>query len=177
MRASKAADDLVLSTMLGAWLTELIYMNENTATAPIQIYRLPCQQWFANRRKTILRILSSDDVSAVECADYAAISGDIGTAVQTALGKDGAAYEALRILNDAALHIAEPYYYRYASVLLARSPLAASKSFLSRVFARSRSHEITALVHGLRTKATGIPYLREIERTTCRSASNGNGGS
>lgn len=133
MRACKAADDLVLSTMLGAWLTELyLHEREHSNSANTNLQGFLASNGSQIDAKTILRILSSHDVSAVECADYAAISGDIGTAVQTALGKDGAAYEALRILNDAALHIAEPYYYRYASVLLARSPLAASKSFLSR---------------------------------------------
>jgi hypothetical protein len=146
MRGAKLADDKVLSTMLGAWLTELhLYDREHTnvpSTATGVNSNL--QAFLANHvsqldAKTILRILSSHDVSAAECADYAAASGDLGTAVQTALGKrplhgnsHNNAHDALRILNDAPLQMAEPYYYRYASVLLSRAPLAASKSFLSR---------------------------------------------
>lgn len=42
------------------------------------------------------------------------------------------AYDALRVLDDAPFEIAEPFYYKHASTLLARAPLAASKSFLSR---------------------------------------------
>ncbi len=134
LRACKVSEDSVLSTMLGAWLTEL-HLHErehNRSYIDSNLQAFLSSNSAQLDAKTVLRILSSHDVSAGECADYAAASGDIGTAVQTALGKDGDAYDALRILNDAALHVAEPYYYRYASILLARSPLAASKSFLSR---------------------------------------------
>lgn len=40
--------------------------------------------------------------------------------------------EALRILDDAPMEIAEPFYYRHASTLLNRVPQAASHSFLGR---------------------------------------------
>jgi hypothetical protein len=133
MRAVKLSDDLVLSTMLGAWLTELhLHEREHGSSTNSNLQVFLSNNGSQLDAKTVLRILSSHDVSAIECADYAAASGDLGTAVQTALGKDGAAFDALRILNEAPLHAAEPYYYRYASVLLARAPLAASKSFLSR---------------------------------------------
>jgi hypothetical protein len=79
-----------------------------------------------------MRILSSHDVTAMECANYAAASGDITTAIQSALARDGDALSALRILNDTPLRIAEPYYYRYACMLMSHSPPAASRSFLSR---------------------------------------------
>jgi vacuolar protein sorting-associated protein 18 len=42
------------------------------------------------------------------------------------------ANEALRILNDAPFELAEPLYYKHASILLSRSPGAAGEHFLAR---------------------------------------------
>jgi hypothetical protein len=42
------------------------------------------------------------------------------------------AQDALRILNDAPFEVAEPYYYKHASLFLSRAPVAASQSFLTR---------------------------------------------
>jgi hypothetical protein len=42
------------------------------------------------------------------------------------------AYDALRILDDAPFELAEPLYYKHASILLARTPSAAGDSFLAR---------------------------------------------
>ncbi len=40
--------------------------------------------------------------------------------------------DALRVLSDAPMEQAEPFYYKYAFTLLSRAPKAASKSFLAR---------------------------------------------
>jgi hypothetical protein len=133
MRTAKLQDDEVLVRMLGAWLTELhLYEREHTprGNAPTSLQAFLSSNASLLDAKTTLRILSSHDVSAAECADYAAASGDLDTAVQTAL--ETSVLDALRILNDSQLQLAESYYYRYASTLLARAPTAASKSFLSR---------------------------------------------
>lgn len=42
------------------------------------------------------------------------------------------ALDALRVLNDAPLEKAEPYYYKYALTLLSRAPMSAAKSFVAR---------------------------------------------
>jgi len=154
-------DDPVMVTMLGAWLTELyLYQREqiknknqfetffpSNITAPFPTpnnNNAAAQQQQQNHNtnqlqvflstylsqldaSTILRILSSHDVSASECAPYAN-AFDLSTAVQTAQSP----HDALKILQNAPLQLAEPLYYRHASVLLSRAPLAASKSFLSR---------------------------------------------
>jgi hypothetical protein len=86
--------------------------------------------------KTIIKILSSHDVSAVECGLYANSSGDIATAVNAALriesDANNAVMDALRILNEAPFELAEPLYYKHATTLLARAPVQTGKSFLSR---------------------------------------------
>jgi hypothetical protein len=110
----------------------------------------------------LLSCCSSHDVSAYECSNYAAASGDISTAVNAALSLGSAntvssiksmsddsspvcqltcyllllnqsgALEALRILNSSSFEIAEPLYYKHAPTFLERAPTAAAQSFLSK---------------------------------------------
>lgn len=138
MSMGKLNDDSVTCTMIGAWLTEL-YLHERERGQQKHLALLhPFLSSHVNNMdaKTIMRILSSHDVSAAECADFASSSGDLGSAVNAALcvGSDdmAGAHDALRILNDATFEMSEPFYYKHATTLLARAPLAASKSFLSR---------------------------------------------
>jgi hypothetical protein len=137
MRVGKNNNDKMTCTMIGAWLTEL-YLHErdsspSTKQALSQFLTTHVHNMDA---KTIMKILSSHDVSATDCAAYAASSGDIATAVNAALrvgsGTQDGVVDALRILNEAPFELAEPLYYKYASTLMARAPLLAGKSFLSR---------------------------------------------
>ncbi|KAL3908069.1 MAG: hypothetical protein SGARI_003236 [Bacillariaceae sp.] len=123
--------------MLGAWLTEL-YLNEKdtSPTAKQALTQFLSQNVHTMDAKTIMKILTSHDVNATDCAAYAAVSGDISTAVSAALrmapdSQDGV-IEALRVLNEAPFELAESLYYKHASTLLARAPVLAGKSFLSR---------------------------------------------
>ena len=103
LRAAKARNDSVACTMIGAWLVEL-YLHEQESTVDdkvdsgagnrngrsITANSIMMQQFLTSNAhcmdaKTILNILISHDVSASECAGYAASSGDIGTAVNAAL--------------------------------------------------------------------------------------------
>jgi vacuolar protein sorting-associated protein 18 len=154
MRVGKMNDDRMTCTMIGAWLTEL-YLHERaerlaTSTAEasslsdpksVQEERMLLAQFLNSNvnsmdAKTIMKILTSHDVGAQECAHYAAKSGDIATAVNAALSfgaKDTTgANDALNILNDAPFVLAEPLYYKHASVLLARAPSMAVEGFLMR---------------------------------------------
>ena len=137
MRAGKNSNDKMTCTMIGAWLTEL-YLHERDAHpgAKQSLTHFLSQNVHTMDAKTIMKILTSHDVSATDCAAYAAVSGDIGTAVNAALRvspdtPDGVV-EALRILNEAPFEIAESLYYKHSSTLLARAPTLAGKSFLSR---------------------------------------------
>jgi len=153
MRAAKERSDGVACTMIGAWLAELyLYEREhanstNDRSTGDVLHRRPAtvtsammQQFLLSNlynmdAKTILSILSSHDVSASECAEYAAASGDIGVAVNAALctaEMTNGALDALRVLSDSPIEQAEPFYYRYAFALLSRAPMAAVKSFLGR---------------------------------------------
>ena len=141
MRVGKMNNDKMTCTMIGAWLAELYLHERDTSSSA----KLALSQFLTNHvnnmdAKTIMKILSSHDVSAADCASYAASSGDISTAVNAALrvgsdssssSRDGAV-DALRILNEAPFELAEPLYYKYASTVLARAPVLAGKSFLSR---------------------------------------------
>lgn len=138
MRMGKLNDDLVMCTMIGTWLTEL-YLHERERGQQKHLTLLhPFLSSHVHNMdaKTIMRVLSSHDVSATECAEYASSSGDLGSAVNAAMcvGSDGmtGTYDTLRILNDSSFEMAEPFYYKHAATLLSRAPLAASKSFLSR---------------------------------------------
>jgi hypothetical protein len=84
MRVGKLNDDGVVCTMIGAWLVEL-YLNERERGQDQALHPFLSLNVDNMDAKTILRILSSHDVSASECAEYAAASGDIGTAVSAAL--------------------------------------------------------------------------------------------
>jgi len=102
MRVGKMNDDKMTCTMIGAWLTEL-YLHERgerltasageegTATKEVQSSQRMMLANFLNGNvnnmdaKTIMKILTSHDVGASECAKYAAKSGDIATAVNAAL--------------------------------------------------------------------------------------------
>jgi hypothetical protein len=140
MRVGKNNNDKMSCTMIGAWLTEL-HLHERDLSSSSQSTKQSLSQFLASNvnnmdAKTIMKILTSHDVSATECAAYAASSGDIATAVNAALRVGSASeegvVEALRILNDAPFELAEPLYYKYATTLLASAPTVAGKSFLSR---------------------------------------------
>lgn len=140
MRVGKNNNDKMTCTMIGAWLTEL-HLHERDLSSSSQSTKQSLSQFLAANvnnmdAKTIMKILTSHDVSATECAAYAASSGDIATAVNAALRVGSASQEgvveAMRILNDAPFELAEPLYYKYATTLLASAPTVAGKSFLSR---------------------------------------------
>lgn len=102
MRIGSSNDDKMTCTMIGAWLTELFLhergeqltnaaVNELTGTKDVESSQRALLAQFLNANvnnmdaKTIMKILTSHDVGATECALYAAKSGDIGTAVNAAL--------------------------------------------------------------------------------------------
>ncbi|GKY91107.1 hypothetical protein MPSEU_000083500 [Mayamaea pseudoterrestris] len=152
LRASTVNGDKMTSTMVGAWLAEL-YLNERgnrvaTSTHASQSLKdIEASQRvllarFLNSNvnvmdsKTIMAVLASHDVDALECAAFAANSGDISTAVNAALSVSSdvahGVYEALQILDDAPFDLAEALYYKYAPIFLARAPSLASESFVRR---------------------------------------------
>jgi len=137
MRVGKNNNDKMTCTMIGAWLTELYLHERDTYPGAKQsLTHFLSQNVHTMDAKTIMKILTSHDVSATDCAAYAAVSGDIATAVNAALRvspdtQDGVA-EALRILNEAPFETAESLYYKHSASLLARAPMLAGKSFLSR---------------------------------------------
>lgn len=144
LRHFKAQNDGVASSMIGSWLAEL-HSNErervnqrkdgNINSNKSLLHQFLTANVYNMDAKTILRILSSHDVNASECAGYAAASGEIGTAVNAALcmeNKLNGALDALRVLNEAPFEQAEPHYYKHASVIISCAPMAAAKSFISR---------------------------------------------
>lgn len=154
MRWSKTSNDNVACTMIGSWLVELFLHERETGFSPpstrnfagtnkrisSNIDNHMLQQFLSSNvdcmdASTIVQILSSHDVVASECAQYAAKSGHIGTAVNAAFcmaDSVGGALDALRVLNDAPFEQAESFYYRHAYTLLSRVPMEASKSFLGK---------------------------------------------
>jgi len=140
MRVGKNNNDKMTCTMIGAWLTEL-HLHERESTSGGTSAKQSLTQFLSSNvntmdSKTIMKLLMSHDVSAEECAIYAANSGDIATAFNAALRvgattQDGVV-EALKILNDAPFELAEPLYYKHALTLLGSAPVVAGKSFLSR---------------------------------------------
>lgn len=107
LRVAQMNQDRMTATMLGAWLTEL-YLHERgeqphrgSMASGGRHDDAMLGQFLSNLQntdaKTIMRILASHDVSATECAAYAAQSGDIATAVNTALaaGSDNASVSTL----------------------------------------------------------------------------------
>lgn len=102
MRVGKMNEDRMTCTMIGAWLTEL-YLHERgdrLSTSSLEETKASKEDDASHRAmlaqflnanvnnmeaKTIMKILTSHDVGASECARYAAKSGDIGTAVNAAL--------------------------------------------------------------------------------------------
>jgi hypothetical protein len=104
MRIGTMDDDKMTSTMIGAWLTELylqersdrfndasVVAEENRTFKDVEASQRALLARFLNSNvnnmdaKTIMKILTSHDVGAVECAVYAARSGDISTAVNAAI--------------------------------------------------------------------------------------------
>jgi hypothetical protein len=151
MRIGKMNEDKMTCTMIGAWLAEL-YLHERSepslqalsssgadSETAAQHKALLSQFLDANvdnmDAKTIMKILTSHDVEAAECATFATRSGDIATAVNAALSigsKDNSgACAALKILNEAPFQDAEPLYYKHASIFMAQAPSAATESFLA----------------------------------------------
>ena len=112
MRQAKSRGDDVSCTMMGAWLAELhLHERERGAVATViavngksqQTAKLGAPASTSNNAllhqflssnvnnmdaKAILKILGSHDITAVECASYAAASGEIGAAVNAALCAD-----------------------------------------------------------------------------------------
>lgn len=153
MRAGKMNQDRMTCTMIGAWLTELYLhdrgqderqktlQKEKESSTPRQGGESRVMlAHFLNSNvqhmdpETIMTILTSHDVGAHECAHFASKSGDIRTAVNAALaaGKNGGVVDALRILDDAPFELAEPLFYKHASVLLTKAPGLAVDSFLNK---------------------------------------------
>ena len=102
MKIGSTNDDKMMCTMIGAWLTELFLhergerltsavVNELIGTVEVETSQRAMLAQFLNANvsqmdsRTIMKILTSHDVSAVECAAFAARSGDIATAVNAAL--------------------------------------------------------------------------------------------
>lgn len=83
MRIGSSNDDKMTCTMLGAWLTELFLHERETSGLLTQFLNANVTTMDA---KTILKILTSHDVKASDCASYAAVSGDVATAVHAAIG-------------------------------------------------------------------------------------------
>jgi hypothetical protein len=152
MKSAKLKKDTVVCTILGAWLVELhlhererdgsgkpVYLRQSHRHVPPVSHAL-LHQFLSSYvqdmdPKVIVNILSSHDISAGECAGFSAAAGDINAAINAALfGEDekAGALDALRVLNDSPIENAEPYYYKHATVLLSRAPMAAAKSFLAR---------------------------------------------
>lgn len=152
MKNAKLKNDTVVCTMLGSWLAELhlhererdgagkpTYLRQSHRHVP-PVSQVLLHQFLSSfvkdmDPKVIVNILASHDISAGECAGFSAAAGDINAAVNAALfGEDekAGALDALRVLNDSAIEKAEPYYYKHATVLLSRAPMAAARSFLSR---------------------------------------------
>jgi hypothetical protein len=112
MKIGSSNDDKMTCTMIGAWLTELFLhdrgelltsaaVNESKGTHEIESSQRALLAHFLNANvshmdfRTIMKILTSHDVSAIECATFAAKSGDVGTAVNAALS--GIQNEMVRI--------------------------------------------------------------------------------
>jgi hypothetical protein len=102
MKIGSTNDDKMTCTMIGAWLTELFMhergeqltsaiVNELTGIHEVETSQRALLAQFLNSNvshmdsRTIMKVLALHDVSAVECASFAANSGDIGTAVNAAL--------------------------------------------------------------------------------------------
>jgi hypothetical protein len=102
MKIGSSNDDKMTCTMIGAWLTELFLhergelltntaLSDSKGTYDVESSQRALAQFLnANVNhidaRTIMKILTSHDVSAIECAWFAVRSGDIGTAVSAALG-------------------------------------------------------------------------------------------
>jgi hypothetical protein len=165
MKAAKSNHDSVVCTILGTWLTELhlqereireeqnVRQQKRTGLSqPAAANNALLHQFLSSfvrdmDAKSIIKVLASHDISAGECAGYAAAAGDIGAAVNAALsGEDdkvsvssmidflvlpfpliippslkNGALDALRVLNDSPIEKAEPYYYRVSFVHFVRS--------------------------------------------------------
>ena len=95
LRLVSKQNDTVASAMLGAWICELIlHEKECNRSQNKARYDAKLVQFLANFANdldpaTTIRILSSHDASAFECAEYAAASGDIGTAINAVFGDSG----------------------------------------------------------------------------------------
>jgi hypothetical protein len=166
MKAAKSNHDSVVCTILGTWLTELhlqereireeqnVRQQKRTGLSqPAAANKALLHQFLSSfvrdmDAKSIIKVLASHDISAGECAGYAAAAGDIGAAVNAALsGEDekvsvmsmigclvlpfpliispslkNGALDALRVLNDSPIEKSEPYYYRVSFVHFVRSP-------------------------------------------------------
>jgi hypothetical protein len=107
MKAAKSKNDSVVCTILGTWLTELhlqereireeqnIRHQKSTGhSQPAAANKALLHQFLSSfvrdmDPKSIIKVLASHDISAGECAGYAAAAGDIGAAVNAALnGED-----------------------------------------------------------------------------------------
>ena len=152
MKNPQSREDSSVSTIFGAWVTEL-YMHEREkeglsnegyfsassrqfqSANPAILHQFLSSHVRDMDARTIISVLASHDITARECAGYSAAAGDLGAAVDAALCSDdvkNGALDALRVLNDSPIEKAEHYYYKHALTLLSRAPMASSKSFLNR---------------------------------------------
>jgi vacuolar protein sorting-associated protein 18 len=182
LRTGKARNDNVACTMIGAWLTELyLYEQEDSPDASFHGKKVAMQQFLSSNAynmdaKTILGILCSHDLPASECSHFASSSGDISTAINAALSiadyKAGV-LDALRVLSDAPLEQAEPFYYKHAFTLLSRAPALAVQSFLARfndgisptkILPALMRYERKRAEERMKYKTTSMPPLQEVDR-------------
>lgn len=141
MRVGTMNDDKMTSTMIGAWLTEL-YLHERgervgsaaaltdsdvgcATAAEVEAVHRNMLARFLNSHvnhmdaKTIMKILTSHDVGAGECAVYAARSGDISTAVNAALSVRGD--DAVRNIRFPSCSFGTSYQHRISLVVFGAS--------------------------------------------------------
>jgi hypothetical protein len=104
MKIASSNDDKMTCTMIGTWLTELflhergellsngtLVNDEKGGSYDVESSQRALLAQFLNANvsqldsRTIMKILTSHDVNAFECASFAVRSGDIGTAVNAAL--------------------------------------------------------------------------------------------
>ena len=92
LRVASELNDTVTCAMLGAWICELyLYEKEKTpqdnqvkAHTKLSNFLMKYARYLDPT--STIRILSSHDATAIECAEYAAASGDVGTAINAVLG-------------------------------------------------------------------------------------------
>lgn len=159
MRLAKVKDDSVSYTMIASWLASLHLdeisrksksssegslqqkrQNESRAHNSHNFFRQVLSSNSGNiiagqTAPAILSVMGAHDIDASEYAGCISSASDIGAAISSSFdgyfGPDGA-LGAIRILSEAPFEQAEPCYYKFAPLLLARAPMASVKCFLAK---------------------------------------------